>query len=330
MTPPFPMRARLAVVLLTACAAFSATSSALAADKLPAGKNITLVVPFAPGGNLDLVARAVAPAFEKALGQTVIVDNRAGAGGAIGAAYVARSEPDGTTLLVTTPNAIVVLPRMTKTQYRLADFKPVGLVAYTSQVVVVQGKSRFTDMKALLAEMRANPGKVSVAHSGLGTTNQIGILQLEEAAKTTVNQISYKGSGPALVDLIGGQVDAMVDQLSSSAGHIESGAIRALAVMGKDRDPSLPNVPTLREAGLKDFDSSTTTGLLAAGGTSQAVVDTLNAALRKALDDPDTRARLAKLRSPAKPSTPAEWLQQLERENAGAAELEKAGKLKSE
>ncbi|MES2188154.1 MAG: tripartite tricarboxylate transporter substrate binding protein [Pseudomonadota bacterium] len=324
-----PMSRRAAAGLLLAAGCALAGTTALAADPYP-NKLITLVVPFAPGGNLDVVARAAAPVLQKQLGQTVIVDNRAGAGGAIGAAYVARAEPDGYTLLVTTPNAIVVLPRMAKTQYKLADFRSVGLLATTSQVIVVPANSRFKDIKALLAEARANPGKLSAAHSGLGTTNQVGILQLEDAARISLNAVPYKGSGPALVDLIGGQLDMMVDQLSSSAPHIASGAIRVLAVMGRERDPTLPNVPTLREAGLKDFDSSTATGIIAPAATPRAVVDTLNAAIRKALADEDVRQRLAKIGSPAHPSTVDEWQQQLDREEAGAAALAKSGKLKAE
>jgi tripartite-type tricarboxylate transporter receptor subunit TctC len=303
---------------------------AFAADAFPTAKPITLVVPFAPGGNLDVVARSIAPALQKALDQNIIVDNRAGAGGAIGASYVARAEPDGYTLLVTTPNAVGVLPQMTKTTYRLASFQPVGQMATTPLVVMVRKESRFADIGALLKEARAKPGQVSVGHSGPGTTNHVAIFQLEDAAKIDLNVIAYKGSGPALVDLLGGQVDLVVDQLSSSTTHIQSGALRPLAVMSRDRDPTLPNVPTLREAGLADFEATTASGLLAPAGTPQPVIEALNAALRKALADPAVTARLALIGSPAKPSSPAEWLAQLQAEEKRGIALAAAGKLKSD
>ncbi|QHI98754.1 tripartite tricarboxylate transporter substrate binding protein [Xylophilus rhododendri] len=313
-----------ALAVAAACAA-----SALAADRFPS-KPVTLIVPFAPGGNLDVVARTLAPALEKALGQNVIVDNRAGAGGAIGASFVARAEADGHTLLVTTPNAVGVLPQMTKTTYKLASFQPVGQIATTPLVVMVRKQSRYADIAALLADARAKPGQISVAHSGPGTTNHIAIFQLEAAANIQLNIVAYKGSGPALVDLIGGQVDTMVDQLSSSTTHIQSGALRPLAVMSRDRDPTLPGVPTLREAGLADFEAVTASGLLAPAGTPAANVETLNAALRKALADPAVAAKLVQLGSPGKPSTAAEWQAQLQQEEKRAVALAASGKLKSD
>ena len=320
----------LAVALGCAAVAIAGLPApASAADRFPA-RPITLVVPFAPGGNLDVVARTIAPALEKALGQSVIVDNRAGAGGAIGASFVARGEPDGHLLLVTTPNAVGVLPQMTKTTYRLASFQPIGQMATTPLVVMVRKQSRFADIGALLAEVRSRPGQVSVAHSGPGTTNHIAIFQLESAANLQFNIIAYKGSGPALVDLIGGQVDSMVDQLSSSTTHIQSGALRPLAVMSRERDPALPGVPTLREAGIADVDATTASGLLAPAGTPPAVVEALNAALRKALADPAVAARLAQLGSPARPGSAADWQAQLQQEEKRAVAMAAAGKLKSD
>ena len=299
------------------------------AQKYPQ-KPITLVVPFAPGGNLDVVARTLAPALGQILGQSVIVDNRAGAGGAIGASYVARAQPDGYTLLVSTPNALVVLPLMTKTTYALGNFSPVGLAATTPLVMVVKGQGSYSDIGALLAAARAKPGQVTAGHAGPGTTNHVAMLQLEQAGKLTLNAVPYKGSAPALMDLIGGQIDLVVDQLTSSAAHIQSGALRAIAVMSRDRDPTLPNVPTLREAGLANFEATTATGVLAPAGTPQEVLDTLNAALRKALADDTVRRRLISVGSPGQASTPGEWLATLKKEEASAKVLANAGKLKAD
>lgn len=310
-------------------AAAGCAAPSFAAEVFP-WKPITLIVPFAPGGNLDVVARSIAPALEKSLGQSVIVDNRAGAGGAIGASYVSRADPDGHILLVTTPNAVGVLPQMTRTTYRLASFQPVGQIATTPLVIMVRKQSRFADIGALLAEARARPGAISVGHSGPGTTNHVAIFQLEDAAKIDLNVIAYKGSGPALVDLLGGQVDMVVDQLTSSTTHINSGALRALAVMSRERDSNLPDVPTLREAGLANFDATTATGLLAPAGTPPATIETLNAALRKVLADPTVMSRLAQLGSPARPSSAADWQATLQAEEKRGIALAAAGKLKTD
>lgn len=293
-------------------------------------KPVTLVVPFAPGGNLDLVARTLAPALGQALGQSVIVDNRAGAGGAIGASYVARAQPDGHTLLVSTPNALVVLPLLTKTSYALDNFAPIGLAATTPLVMVVQGKGPYANVEALLTAARAGPGKVAAGHAGPGTTNHVALLQLEQAGKLSLNAVPYKGSAPALTDLIGGQIDLVVDQLTSSAAHIQAGSLRAVAVMSRERDPALPNVPTLREAGLANFEATTATGLLAPAGTPKDVIDTLNAALRKTLADDAVKRRLTSVGSPGQASSPAEWQATLKKEEASAKVLAQAGRLKAE
>lgn len=299
------------------------------AQALP-NKPVTLIVPFAPGGNLDVVARAVAPALEQQLGRNVIVDNRPGAGGVIGASAVARAEADGSMLLVTTPNAIVVLPRMTKANYKLASFAPVGLVSTTALVVVVKGNdTRFKDVRALLDFAKKNPGKVASGHAGPGTTNHMATLQLEDAAGIKLNQVPYKGSAPALVDLLGGQIDMVVDQLTSSAPHIQSGALRAIAVMSRDRDPALPNVPTLREAGLANFDATTATTLLAPAGTPAAVVETINTALRKALAEEQVKTRLLTVGSLARSSTSKEVADRLAQEDARAQTLAASGRLKA-
>jgi len=303
--------------------------SARAQGGLP-NKPITLVVPFAPGGNLDVVARAIAPALEQSLGRNVIVDNRPGAGGVIGATAVSRAEPDGSTLLVTTPNAIVVLPKMTRTSFKLASFSPVGLVSTTALVIVVKGNdTRFKDIGALLAHTRANPGKTTTGHAGPGTTNHMATLQLEDAARIQLNEVPYKGSAPALIDLMGGQIDMVVDQLTSSAPHIQSGALRALAVMSRERDAALPKVPTLRESGLANFEATTATGLLAPAGTPAAVIETLNSALRKVLAEGAVKSRLLTVGSVAQASSPQELLASLQREDARAQTLAAAGRLKA-
>ena len=311
-----------------ACAAAPLASFHALANTAFPRKPVTLIVPFAPGGNLDLVARALAPALQEALGQSIVVDNRAGAGGAIGAMAAARAEADGHTLLVTTPNALTVLPRMVKTQYALQDFAPVGVVSSTALVLVTRGQGApFADAGAFLQAARGKPGTVSVGHAGLGTTNHVALMLLEDATGARFNLVAYKGGAPALVDVMGGQTDVGCDQLSSSLQHIQSGALRALAVMGATRDPLLPNVPTLQEAGVKGFDASTTTGLLAPRATPADVVATLNAAVNRALADAQVRERLRGISSVARPGTAQAWGDLLRQEDQRAQQLAASGRL---
>ena len=267
----------------------------------------------------------------KLLGQSVVVQNRAGAGGAIGVSEVARAEPDGSTLLVSTPNAIVVVPRMVHTTYDLASFASVGLISFTSQVIVIRAQNpKFKSFPDLIAYARANPGKVSVAHSGIGTTNHMAILQLQEAAGIQLNVVAYKGSGPAIVDLLGGQIDVLVDQLSSSINNIKAGKFIALTVLSNARDPLVPDVPGTKEGGLAAVDTSTTTGLLAPAKTPPAMLATLNAALNKALGEEETKALLLRVGSIARPGPAEAFTALLKSEDKQAQALAAAGKLKTE
>ena len=316
--------------ILKALGAGAATASLPSFAQL-SSKPITLIVPFAAGGNIDLVGRIIAPPMAKLLGQSVVVQNRAGAGGAIGVSEVARAEPDGSTLLVSTPNAIVVVPRMVHTTYDLASFASVGLISFTSQIIVIRAENpKFKSFPDLIAYARANPGKVSVAHSGIGTTNHMAILQLQEAAGIQFNVVAYKGSGPAIVDLLGGQIDVLVDQLSSSINNIKAGKFIALTVLSNARDPLLPDVPGTKEGGLAAVDTSTTTGLLAPAKTPAATLTMLNAALNKALEEEQTKAQLLRVGSIARPGPAAAFTALLNAEDKQAQALAAAGKLRTE
>lgn len=205
-----------------AAAAALATGSMAQAKDFPA-KPITLIVPFAPGGNIDIVGRTLAIPLASLLGQPVIVDNRAGGGRAVGATAVARAAPDGYTLLVGTPGQIVTVPAMIKTIYSVSSFRPVGLASKTSVVIVARkSDSRFRNFHEFVALARSRPGSVAAAHAGPGTPNHLALLQLENLLKLNFHIVPYRGSGPALVDVLGGQIDACCDQLSSSMAHLTS------------------------------------------------------------------------------------------------------------
>jgi tripartite-type tricarboxylate transporter receptor subunit TctC len=294
-------------------------------------KPLTLVVPFAPGGNTDIVARTVAVALGKVLGQSVVVDNRAGAGGSIGAMQVARAAPDGYTLLLCGAGVVVTVPEMVKTSYSRSSFAPLGLVNKSSMVLLARkNETRFRNFKEFAAYARSGDGKLTAAHSGPGTPNHLALLQLENLLKTEFTIVSYKGSGPALVDLIGGQVDVHFDQVTSSLQHIKGGSLQALAVLGPAQDPSLPGVQTVAELGFGEIDGTTYVGVLAPSGTPKDVHDKLAAALAQAVKDPQTVNSARELGSVALSSTPQEFARILDAEYALATQATRDGRLKAD
>ena len=311
--------------------ALSALTALMPAMAQTSSKPITMLVPFAAGGNIDIVARIIAPALSKQLGQTIVVQNRPGGGGSVAAAEVARAQPDGSTLLITTPNPLVIVPKMVPTTYTINSFESIGLISSTSLVFTTRtGNPKFKDMASFLAYARANPGKVSIGNAGIGTTNHIAIMQLQSIAKLDLNVVTYKGSGPAIIDLLGGQIDAMVDQLSSSVAHIKGGRMTAISVLAPERDPLLPNTPSTKEVGLPTLDISTTLGLLAPAKTPETTVKQLGDALFKVLQDPAVKEQLLNVASIARPGPTNAFSVLLKREDAIASELATAGKLKVE
>ena len=313
-----------AVLFTVACLAVPAF-----AQTFPA-KPVKIVVPFAPGGNLDVTARLVAESMAKQLGQPFVVENRPGAGGALGSEVVAKSPPDGYTLVAGTTATTIVSPLLVPNPpYALESFAPVGMMAVTPLILEVPAASPHKDFKSYLAYVKANPGKVTIGHSGNGTTNHVAILLLQDALKVQWNIVPYKGSGPALIDLVGGQIDSMMDQTSSSLPQIQGGKLRALAVGTKSRIAELPDVPTLQEEGVRDFEAATPSALLAPAGTPADVVRVLNAALNKALADPAIHKRLVELGSEPRPLDPAQFAAYLRAEDAKLKALVKAGLLKA-
>jgi tripartite-type tricarboxylate transporter receptor subunit TctC len=295
-------------------------------------KPIRLVVPFAPGGNADLTGRLFAEALAKRLGQQVIVENRGGAGGAIGAEAVAKSAPDGYSLVLGSTGTFLVSPRMTggKPPYTLASFAPVALLSTSPMDIVINANNPIKDWAGMLAYVRANPGKLTVGHPGNGSTNHLALLQMQKALDVRFNIIPYKSNGLALNDLLAGQIDAVIDQVPASIGHIRGGRLRAIVVTTARRAGQLPDVPTLQETGVKDFASTTPIVLMAPAGTPPEIVKKLNDAVANALSDPAVKEKLNDLGAETEALTPPQLTAFLQKEDALIEELQKTGLLKPE
>lgn len=269
---------------------------------------VTLVVPFAAGGSTDVVARVIAEKMSEDLGQQVIVQNVAGAGGSLGAGNVARAEPDGYTILMGTVATHALNPLILKNKpYDAeADFTPVSLLVLVPNVLVVNPELPAKSVGELLALLKAEPDKWSYASSGNGTPLHLSGELFKSMAGVTMEHIPYKGSGPALNDLLGNQVSIMFDNLPSSSAHIKAGTLRALAVTTAERAQSFPDVPTMAEAGLAGYETYTWNALFAPKDTPKEVVDRLNAAAVKAMADPGVAERMKEFSATIVASSPEE------------------------
>ena len=289
-----PLARFLGVATLAALS--GAMSLGLQAQDFP-NKPIRIVVPYAPAGNIDITARTLAPAFGEALGQTIVIDNRAGAGGSIGTAAVAKAAPDGYTLLLGSTGTITAGPAVYKSlpYDAMKDLVPVGAIQAVPLLLTAAPKAPISNFKEFLAYSKSKGSPITMASSGSGTTNHLALELLAREAKIELTHIPYKGSGAAYADLLGSQVETMMDQVSASLEHIRSGRLKAVAVTSLKRSPQLPNVPTLNELGLAGFDATTFTGLFAPAGTPAAVIEKLQAALKKVLATESIRERYRSL-----------------------------------
>jgi len=287
-------------------AALAASACAVALAQGYPHKPVRIVVPFAPGGNVDITARLVAPGLQEALGQPVVVENKPGAGGTIGADQVVRSPPDGYTLLMGSNSTFSVAPALyPKNPYHpLKDFAPVASIASGPFVLVTSGAAGDKTARDLVARARSQPGKLTMSSAGTGSSNHLVGELFQEQAGVRFTHVPYKGSGQALIDLMGGQVDLHFDQVTSAAGHIQSGKLRALLVASDRRVASLPDVPTAAEAGFPNFQATNVTGLIAPAGTPREVVEKLNAAVQKVIAQPAVREKLASIGATATGGAP--------------------------
>ncbi len=269
---------------------------------------VTLVVPFAAGGSTDVVARVIAEKMSADLGQQVIVQNVAGAGGSLGAGNVARAEPDGYTILMGTVATHALNPLILKSKpYDAeADFTPISLLVLVPNVLVVNPELPAKSVEELLALLKAEPDKWSYASSGNGTPLHLSGELFKSMAGVTMEHIPYKGSGPALNDVLGNQVSIMFDNLPSSSAHIKAGTLKALAVTTAERAPSFPDIPTMAEAGLPGYETYTWNALFAPKDAPKDVVDRLNAAAVKAMADPGVAERMKEFSATIVASSPEE------------------------
>lgn len=299
------------------CAAAIVWCGLAAAQGFPS-RPIRLVVPYAPGGNVDISARIVGPGLSDLLKQTVIVENRPGGGGNVGAGLVAKATPDGHTLLVGSSGPLSVNPVVFKDipYDSVKDFAPVSLVQIVPLVVLVSPKYSVGSVKELIERARAQPGKITMASAGSGTTNHFAIELFSSLTGARFLHVPYKGSGPALGELLGGQVNTMVDQLTSSMGFIKEGRLKVIAVTAAKRISALPNVPTLAESGVPNYEASTYLGLLAPAGTPRDAVMKLNAALRKVVETPAVQDRFRGLGADPGASTPEAFAKMIREELA--------------
>jgi tripartite-type tricarboxylate transporter receptor subunit TctC len=255
-----------------------------------------MIVPFAAGGPTDTVARLVAQSMGNTLKQTVLVENVGGAGGTIGAARVAKSAPDGYTLFLHHIGQSTAPSLYRKLSYNaIDDFEPIGLITDVPMTLIARGDFPAKDLKELLTYVKANKNKVTYANAGVGSASHLCGMLFMTAIDTELTTVPYKGTGPAMNDLLGGQVDIMCDQTTNTTSQIKGGKIKAYAVTTKTRVPSLPNLPTMNEAGLPGFEVAVWHGLYAPKGTPKPVIDKLDAALQIALKDPIVKQRFADL-----------------------------------
>lgn len=320
---PFIVRPRAALTAL----ALSMAASFAAAQAWPA-KPITLVVPFPPGGSADALARALTTPLSQSIGQPVIVESKPGAGATVGADHVAKARPDGYTLLMGAVHHTIATSVYKKLPYDFEkSFAPITTVALVPNVLVVNAKSPATDVKSLIALAKAAPARLSYGSNGNGTVQHLIGTQFSGLAGVELLHVPYKGSAPLTTDLLGGQVDMSFDTLTPVVQHIRGGKLRALAVTTAKRSSTLPDVPTLAEAGLKDFNQGTWFGVLAPAGTPKEVVTRLNAEMVRIIQTPDFRKRMEEIGAEPVGDTPAQMAAQIRDDTARYARLVKEAKV---
>ena len=298
------IRTALAAGLAVLCAA---PALSLAQDRWPS-KPITYIVPFPPGGTTDVLARILGQKLGAALGTTIVVENKPGAGGNVGSEFVAKAAPDGYTILGGTISSHAInVSLYPKLPYDpVSSFQPITLIGSNPNILVVNASSPYKSVQDITAALKAKPGSLSYASAGNGTSQHLSAELYKYLAGVDMVHIPYKGSGPAIQDVIGGQVPMMFDTSVVAGPHIEGGRLRALAVTSAKRASAFPNVPTMAESGVPGYDVVSWQAIFAPAGTPKPIVDRLHAELAKILKDPEVQDRLAKLGLDPSGMTPSE------------------------
>jgi len=290
---------------------------------------VKMIAPFAPGGPVDVVARVLAPKLSERLGQQVYVENHPGGSGNIGTALVAKAPPDGYTLLAISSSLVVNPSLNAKLGFdTLTDLAPVSLVGVSPQVLLVHPSVPATNIKELVAWVKASPGQYSYAHAGLGTPGFLAGEMLKQAFGLDLVAVSFNGGGPAITATIGGHTPILYTSISTAAGHIREGTVRALAVTSAQRLPALPDVPTLAEQGAPDQESDIILGVLVPGGTPPEIVERLHRDIVEIVAMPDVRQRLAALGFTPIASTPAQFAERIRWEIEKWAKVIRAAAIK--
>ena len=309
-------RRRLALAGL-ALAAAAAVPFAAQAQAYPT-KPVTVVVPFAAGGTTDILARVIGQALNKELGQPVVVDNRAGAGGNIGAALAAKAPADGYTLFMGTVGTHAINQSLYKKLPfdPIKDFQPLTRVAMVPNLLVANPTKPYKTVKELVAYAKAHPGKVNFGSSGSGSSIHLSGELFNALAGVQMVHVPYKGSAPAVTDLLGGQIDIMFDNMPSAIQHVRSGKLRPIAVTTAKRSPELPDVPTIAEAGVPGYEATSWFGMFAPANTPAPVVAKLNTALVKVLADPEVKKKLAEQGAEPYSEKPEQFAEFIRKETA--------------
>lgn len=313
--------------------ALAATAAAGSLVALPAAaqgsfpsKPITIVVPFSAGGTTDILARVVGDALKDELGQPVVIDNRAGAGGNIGGALAAKAPADGYTLFMGTVGTHAINAALYKKMPfdHLADFAPLTRVAMVPNLLVAHPSRPYKNVKELIAYAKSNPGKVTFGSSGNGSSIHLSGELFKTMTKVDMIHVPYKGSAPAVTDLIGGQIDIMFDNMPSAIQHVRSGRLKPIAVTTAKRSPELPDVPTIAEAGVPGYEATSWFGMFAPAKTPAPIVAQLNAALVKVLGNPDVKKKLAEQGAEPYAEKPEQFAEFIKQETAKWGRVVKA------
>jgi tripartite-type tricarboxylate transporter receptor subunit TctC len=289
-------------------------------------KTITIIVPFPAGGTTDILARILGQYMSTSLGQPVVVDNRGGAGGNIGGQAAARAPADGYTLFMGTVGTHAINSSLYKKMPfdPVKDFAPLTRVAMVPNLLVAHPSQPFKTVPELIAYAKANPGKVNYGSSGNGTSIHLSGELFKTMTKVEMTHVPYKGSAPAVSDLLGGQIAIMFDNLPSALPHVKAGKLRAIAVTSAKRSPELPNVPTVAESGVPGYEATSWFGMFAPAATPPAIVTQLNAVIVKALNDPDVKKKISEQGAEPHPEKPAEFAAFIQAETAKWGKVVKA------